>query len=287
MLIAYGDNAMLYNLFNNLAIVAQLILIAFFLKDHKAACTFPHIIDKHLQKRSKKEFLFGSIFMYIELVFVILVLTLIGNSSVDAITIPFLGVHKENFFPNIFVIPVVAFILFILLKISPFKLLDITAIVMSVTLIFFKIACWFGGCCYGIEYGSTFYNNKTGRYDVPVQLIEIACAVIMLVILVIMYKRKNKKAGLLYPVFIIMFCGSFFFIQFLRGDLQKNFGPLNGFHIMSLIGLALGVIYLVIVLKFGTRITEYFETKNQSYLNRKLKEYDRKHRKNYRKHKKL
>ena len=281
----FGNTVGLYDLFNNLAIVGQLILLGFLLKDYKTAFTFPYIADKYLHKKSKKEFLFGWIFMYIELVIILIILTITAQKAEPIVSMIFLGDSSVNFFTNILTNPIFAFILFILLKDSPLKIFDIYALVISLSLIFFKIACFCEGCCYGIEYGSTFYNHLNARYEIPVQLIEAACAVVIFIILLIMRKRKNKT-GILYPSFMLMYCGSRFCSEFLRDDYLQVVGRMTGYHIQCIIGFVLGLIYLFIVLKFGTRITEYFETKNKAYLDKKLKEYDKKHPDTHRKKRK-
>lgn len=283
----FGNTFILYGLFNTLSIVAQLILLAVILKDYKEAFTFPFIVDKYLHKESKREFLFGTISMYAELVIMLVFLTFTAQQAEPIVSIIFLGNDTVNFFTNIFTNPIFAFLIFILFKTSPLKMWDMNALAISVALIFYKLSCYSAGCCYGIEYGSTFYNYTNERYEVPVQLIEAACALVIFVILLIMRKRI-KKSGVLYPAFMIMYCGSRFCSEFWRGDYPQVLGPLTGYHVQCIIGFVLGLIYLFVVLKFGTRITEYFEAKNKAYLDKKIKEYNKKytrvHRKKRKKH---
>lgn len=272
----FGNTIILFDFFNNLAVVVQLILLALFLKDYKKACTFPFIVDKYLHNESKRKFLFGSISMYIELVIIVIILTGTAYMANPIISTIFLGDQTTNFFHNILTNPIFAFLVFILFKASPLKTSDIHALVISASLIFYKIACYCGGCCYGIEYDTTFYSYRNERYEIPVALIEAACAVVMFVILLIMRKRK-KKDGTLYPSFMLMYCGSRFCSEFLRDDYPQVLGPMTGYHIQCIIGFVFGLIYLFVVLKFGTKITEYFETKNKAYLEKKFKEYDKQH----------
>lgn len=281
----FDNTITLYPLFNNLATVAQLILVACFLKEYKETCTFPFIVDKYLHKKSKRDFFFGWIFMCIELIIIFAIGSLVNNLTYPIISEIFLGDHSGNFFTRILVAPVVSFLLLILFKYSPLKCWDIVALITSAALIFYKIACYCSGCCNGIEYGTTFYNYVNERYEMPVALIEAACAVVIFVILLIMHKHK-KKDGILYPSFILMYCGSRFCSEFLRDDYPDVLGPLKGYHILCIIGFVLGLIYLFVVLKFGTRITEFFETRNKAYLEKKLKEYDEKHPRIHRKNRK-
>ena len=272
----FGSTIKLYDLFNNLATVMEIILLLVLIKDYKSACTLPVLADRHFNKKRKTDYFHSSIFMILELAVVLFFSMQINNLCGPALSKVFLGTNDANYFPNILVSPILLFVLCIPFKASPFKALDFAAPFSSIALIFYKLACFCEGCCNGIEYGTLFFNHKTERYEMPVQLIEMACAIIMFVILLIMRKHK-KKHGLMYPAFMVMYCGSRFCSEFLRDDYPQIIGRMTGYHVQCIIGFVLGLIYLIIVLKFGERITNYFETKNKAFLDRKLAEYDEKH----------
>ena len=90
-------------------------------------------------------------------------------------------------------------------------------------------------------------------------------------------RKKKKRQGLMYPVFMLMYCGSRFCSEFLRDDFPAVIWRLTGYHIQCIIGFVLGLIYLFAVLKYGERITAFFDNKNKAFLDRKLAEYDKKH----------
>ncbi len=93
-----------------------------------------------------------------------------------------------------------------------------------------------------------------------------------------MLMRKRKKtAGVIYPLFMLLYCGSRFCSEFLRDDYPPVLGRLNGYHIQLIIGFILGVIYMIVVMKYSARITEYFETKNRAFLDKELEKYKSTH----------
>ena len=114
-------------------------------------------------------------------------------------------------------------------------------------------------------------NVKTGRMEFPVQLVEAACAVVMQVILMVLFKKGKQKKGVLYPLFMLMYSGSRFISEFWRDDYQPVWGRLNGYHLQLLLGFVLGAVALIVVLIWGERITAYFEAKNKAFLEKHQK----------------
>lgn len=281
----FGNTINLYDFFNNAATVFQVILLALTIKDYKLASTFPIICDRHLNLKKKTERFPSYIFCFIEAVIIMAVNVVISQKTSAPVSQLFLGKGDVNFFPNILISPLCLFAFGVLLMVSPLKILDYSAPIMVIGLISFKIACYCCGCCYGIEYGTHFYNYKNERFEVPVQLIELACAIIMFIILLVMRKKK-KKAGYMYPAFMLMYCGSRFCSEFLRDDYPPVIWRMTGYHIQCIVGFVLGLIYLIIVIKYGEKITGFFEGKNKAFLDKVTAAYDKKHNVPYPKKKK-
>ena len=110
--------------------------------------------------------------------------------------------------------------------------------------------------------------------EFPIQLVELACAVIMFVIILVLKRKKDRTPGLLYPLFISMYCGSRFISEFWRADYPAVLGPLKGYHIQCLVGLIEGLVFILVVLKKGRKITEFFESKNQRFIDRCAAKYE-------------
>lgn len=276
-----GKTIQLYGLLNTLAYVAAILLMLLHLKEFKSISTLPVLADRTFNKKRKNDFLHVWGFYALETLVIFGITAAITAILNDPVSLLFLGDRSANFFPYIFFVPLILFLLGVLLKVSPLKLTDYFAPLGALILSIVKLACYFEGCCYGVTISESapcfvpFYNYSTGNYEVPIQLIETACAVVMFVILLLVRRKKNRKPGLLYPLFMLMYCGSRFISEFWRGDYPAVLGRLTGYHIQCIIGFVLGAVYLFVTSKWGERITAYFETKNKAFLDKQLKKIEK------------
>lgn len=264
----FGRSIDLFGLFNNSALLGQIIVV-FFLREKAAeASTLPKLANMYLNKKRKDTLLWRWGFLVVFAVIFVSIISAVNSLSVVPISKLFLGTSVANFFPDIFVCPITVVLLSVLLRNAPLKSLDIAAMLTAVSLIFYKLACFCQGCCNGVAWEYGMMNHDTGRKEFPIQLVEIVCAVVMLVILIVLLRKKSLRHGMLYPIFMLMYCGSRFISEFWRDDFPAVWGPLKGYHIQCILGFVEGAIFLFIVLKWGDRITAYFEAKNQAFLDR-------------------
>lgn len=93
-----------------------------------------------------------------------------------------------------------------------------------------RIGCFFGGCCYGIEYHgfcSIQYPNNglittlSAVPRFPVQLLEALINMILFFILMI-YGRKVRKNGIILGIYLISYSIIRFSLEFLRGDVERG-----------------------------------------------------------------
>ena len=257
-----------YDLINTIGYFSIFFWVIFNIKEYKSIATFSSI---PAAKREKKNFFFDYIVPFICMVLLFNLVFYTENPLGPYISEVFLGGPYDNFFVNIFILPVYLLLLGTLFKISPFKFTDYLAPGINISLIFYKISCFCTGCCYGVpseKFGMMNYNDVCNCKQFPIQLVECACAVIMLVIILLVRHKKDRKPGLLYPLFILMYCGSRFVSEFWRGDFEAVWGPLKGYHIQCLIGFAEGLVFLFVVHMWGERITSFFQSKRQQALDR-------------------
>lgn len=97
---------------------------------------------------------------------------------------------------------------------------------------FGRIGCFFGGCCYGIEYSGFLsinfpYNplspelNLVSRF--PVQLLEALINFILFIFLYI-YTKKNRPApGKSLGIYLMCYSVIRFTLEFFRGDIIRGF----------------------------------------------------------------
>ena len=100
------------------------------------------------------------------------------------------------------------------------------------------------------------YHYEAGpKREFPSQLLEAALALIIFIFL--MWYRKKAKEGTLFPVYVILYSATRFFSEFTRCD-PDVFGILKTYHILCIIGVVIGIIELLVVLKFSDRIRPLF-----------------------------
>ncbi len=106
--------------------------------------------------------------------------------------------------------------------------MDSAALFAPIFHIFGRLGCFFGGCCYGIEckFGFAARGNEITAIGeatrFPVQLLESFCNLcIALIILAVL--KKQRLAGRVFYLYLIMYSTVRFFDEFLRGDEVRGF----------------------------------------------------------------
>ncbi len=163
-----------------------------------------------------------------------------------------------NYFGLLYFIPFVLFLLFFIISVNPFRQMDLITPAYPLALIFTKLACFCDGCCEGFEcsWGLMNYHYETGPVrEFPSQLLEAGLALIIFIFL--MWYRKKAKEGTLFPIYVILYSATRFFSEFTRGE-PNVFGILKTYHILCIIGVVIGIIELLVVLKFSDRISPLF-----------------------------
>lgn len=144
-------------------------------------------------------------------------------------------------------------------KISPLKVHDLFAPALPLQLVFAKLACFFHGCCSSFEMAHSFYYNQANmRYEFPVQLVESIVALLLFFYL-LSYKKKPRRVGSVFPVYLTAYSVSRFLTEFLRADFPNVLGPFDAYQIMSICFFVLGLVLLWIVHKWGDRINSHYE----------------------------
>lgn len=261
--IIYGNHGNWYDVINALSVVVCEIILLILNNRVYASSTFPKLFRGYID-RNKNMQVFAKGFTYMLCVLSLFIMSSIDDKASPKISEVFLGYPDDNFFPNIFILPLLAYAFALLLKIKPSLFTDCTCACSCGSLICFKIACSFAGCCHGVVYNGRFYNEGCQEYQVPVQLIELACAVVMFAIILLLIKN-NKMQGKVFPLFMMMYCGSRFVSEFWRGDYPAVYGRMTGYHIQCIIGFALGLIYMIIAVVFGKKLDAFFQNKNDAF----------------------
>lgn len=92
---------------------------------------------------------------------------------------------------------------------------------------FGRVGCFFGGCCYGIEYHGLFsvqfpYNELSPYLNLyprfPVQLIEAGLCLVLFTVLFIYTRKKAPLKGTSLGIYFISYGIMRFVLEFFRGD---------------------------------------------------------------------
>ncbi len=156
----------------------------------------------------------------------------------------------------------------ILLRITPLRNLDNFTPALPLGLFFAKTACFCHGCCWGFAADTFYFNHETNRTEFPAQLVEGVVALALFFILLI-YRKKSKNVGTVYPFYLLIYPASRFFTEFGRGDFPNVWGPLDAYQIISVVYFAIGAILMVLALRYGDRWDAFFNNLNLSYLKKK------------------
>lgn len=142
-----------------------------------------------------------------------------------------------------------------LLGVRPLKTLDLSVPGFSLSLIYFKLACFCSGCCNGIKTDYGFFNYRTKRVEFPVQLVESAEA--LLIFFILMKVGKKAKTGTMFPLYLVLYSVMRFFSEFFRAQ-PDILGPLKCVHLFCIAGALLGFAGFVLAEKYGERIDSAF-----------------------------
>jgi phosphatidylglycerol:prolipoprotein diacylglycerol transferase len=134
------------------------------------------------------------------------------------------------------------------LQVMPFA--DAIAPVIPLFHAFGRIGCFFGGCCYGIEYHGIFaidfpYNELTPELSevtrFPVQFMESLLNIILFIFLLI-YSKKKRKSGQTLGIYLLCYAVIRTVTEMFRGDLVRGvYAGISTSQIISIILLPLGL----------------------------------------------
>lgn len=200
------------------------------------------------------------------LAFVEIVLISLYQHGLVSILNQFLGAilfTGANYYGLIYGMPFLLPLLCWAIGVDPRRQIDLITPAYPVALFFMKLGCFCAGCCGGRLLASPFM----GFDRIPMQLVEAGVALVLFVFLLV-YKRKAEE-GTLFPVYIVLYSAIRFFTEFFRGE-RNVFLCFKMYHILSLIGLALGIGLLRILRQRRDMIDRVFENSLPVLLRRKM-----------------
>lgn len=161
-----------------------------------------------------------------------------------------------NYYGNLLLGPIPMFLLFYLSSVNPLKELDFLTVGIPLNLFFVKIACFCAGCCRGFECSWGWYYPTKDATMFPTQLLEAFMALFIFIFL--MKYRKKAKDGTLYPIYMILYSTTRFFTEFTRIE-ENVFLIFKTYHLLSLLGIVIGIVWLLIVKKYSDPILKFYK----------------------------
>ena len=108
------------------------------------------------------------------------------------------------------------------------------------------LGCSFAGCCYGIPFAGGIWNPRFGSYLFPVQICEAAAALLTFAVCAVYAKKRGYRGdGTVYPLFLILFGVTRFFLEFLR-DNQKVIGQVSVLALHAALMVLVGTVWLLV-----------------------------------------
>ena len=254
-----GDTGIrMYDLFNGFA--SYVILIYYFV-NFKAKrgllSKSTELCIKRLSEKKVPSFLYNVNLWTILEIFIIYAVQyeLTGLLGVNGFFGDYFGTGA-NYFGLLIVSPLLLQLLLLLISATPLKHMDLITPSFPLALIFVKLACFFQGCCWGIECSFGLYNHRNDKVEFPVQLVEVGLALIIFIVLLCI--KKRAKEGTLYPIYVIAYSATRFFSEFLRRE-EEVFWIFKKYHILCLMGVAIGVAQYLIIKKNKEKILRFYD----------------------------
>jgi len=161
----------------------------------------------------------------------------------------------DNYFGFAYFGAIPLFLFCLIFRIRPLKQIDLYTPGYPASLILFKLACAFGGCCYGKEAEHGLLSMDRARVEVPIQFIEMGVAILILVLLIVV--RKKIKTGGMFPLYLTLYSATRFVTEFWRDDFPAIAGRLTEYHFMCLIGVVIGVVLFVLMWFKGDKLDDF------------------------------
>lgn len=192
---------------------------------------------KHFGLSRRKTFL-AQLIIYPVMYYLMLILAWIENG--------FTNWGANNIVRAFVYVPLIDLAVAKLLKIKKETLFDLSAPCMAFDQALGHTVCPFAGCCFGYPSSWGVWNPVHGDIRFPSQWLECLVALVIFVYILVYAKKKDYKTdGLCFPIFLVLFGGTRFFLEFLR-DNDKLIGNISNLAFHALFMVVVGAIWLFV-----------------------------------------
>lgn len=149
-------------------------------------------------------------------------------------------------------------------KTVDYAVVDLAVVCVPLFHFWGRLACFFAGCCYGMETHSSFsimYTTYIGddivtASRIPIQLIEAGINGILFVILMKLLCYRRARGHLIF-VYLISYTIARFFLEFFRADLDR--GIWNGISFSQFVSVLVLIFCLTFIAITKSRKKAYAE----------------------------
>lgn len=139
------------------------------------------------------------------------------------------------------------------------EILDLTVPAVALAQGFGRIGCFLAGCCYGKETTSHLSVvfpagglAPVGVHLHPTQLYSAAFDV-LLALFLLWISQKNKKSGIIFSLYLIMYSIGRFIVECFRGDPRGNVSALSTSQFIAIFIFVLGAAVMILQLIKGRK----------------------------------
>lgn len=155
-----------------------------------------------------------------------------------------------SFFGSVFAVPLAFALIFWMFREKYGDIMDLCASAECSMHAVMRIHCYISGCCGGRE----LFVTESGKSVVfPSQFVELANGLVILAILMV-WARRKRFAGVLYPCFMVMYGVTRFLLNFLRSHGSETILGMPEGNAWSLLSIIIGAVWLLIVWKKNPKL---------------------------------
>lgn len=126
----------------------------------------------------------------------------------------------------------------VLMEMDPFGHLDLVTPGYALSLVCFKLGCYCEGCCGGMETSFRFFYFRGFANKFPVQLLEMAVA--LLIFFFLLRCRGKVPKGTMHPIYLMAYSATRFCTEFLREE-ENVFLCFKQYHVLCFAGVLIGL----------------------------------------------
>lgn len=128
------------------------------------------------------------------------------------------------------------------------KIFDLVIPAVALAQGFGRIGCFLAGCCYGRPtdcfLGVEFHDSSFAPSNIALHPTQVYSSIFdfLLAFLLLWYSKKDRKDGRVFALYMILYSGGRFLVEFLRNDPRGNVGILTTSQFIGIFIIIFGIL---------------------------------------------